>query len=356
LQAAILNDELVRGAAAVALQRKQIEDAATNKERFAIATGAAANALREETITLQDLGRVVTLVQDEITAADNATLGYTQRIAALNQLLLEGAISGQQYAAAMGRIPEELLTAGQLLDRYNKASEKELELAANKKAALDILIGTYRATAGEGTAAFRKTAEALGLSGEKANMVVAQYGSLKDKQLELAKSIEDSTIRAATTFVDEFTSAFVQGKNVLNSFKSFFTNILQDIASQMIRSQIASPLANLLTTFAGNLFGGISLPGRAMGGPVTGGSPYMIGERGPELFVPGRSGSIVPNNALGSAEVAADGSGGGALVVNFTLQAVDTQTGVQFLLQNKPVITSMISEAYNRRGRRGPLD
>ena len=38
---------------------------------------------------------------------------------------------------------------------------------------------------------------------------------------------------------------------------------------------------------------------RAAGGPVTGGQQYMVGERGPELFVPNQSGSIVPNNALG---------------------------------------------------------
>jgi hypothetical protein len=34
---------------------------------------------------------------------------------------------------------------------------------------------------------------------------------------------------------------------------------------------------------------------RAGGGPVSGGSPYMVGERGPELFVPTGSGTIVPN-------------------------------------------------------------
>jgi len=39
--------------------------------------------------------------------------------------------------------------------------------------------------------------------------------------------------------------------------------------------------------------------GRAAGGPVTGGQQYMVGERGPELFVPNQSGSIVPNNSLG---------------------------------------------------------
>jgi len=49
----------------------------------------------------------------------------------------------------------------------------------------------------------------------------------------------------------------------------------------------------------GAIFGKL-LGFRANGGPVTGNSPYIVGERGPELFVPSVSGSIVPNNSVGS--------------------------------------------------------
>jgi phage-related minor tail protein len=41
-----------------------------------------------------------------------------------------------------------------------------------------------------------------------------------------------------------------------------------------------------------------SFPARATGGPVAGGQPYIVGERGPELFVPNGSGNIVPNNQI----------------------------------------------------------
>jgi hypothetical protein len=55
---------------------------------------------------------------------------------------------------------------------------------------------------------------------------------------------------------------------------------------------------------------------RAAGGPVTGGLPYVVGERGPELFVPGASGSIVPNGAL----TALPQSGGGSpIIVNLNV-------------------------------------
>lgn len=43
-------------------------------------------------------------------------------------------------------------------------------------------------------------------------------------------------------------------------------------------------------------YGG-QIPGRAHGGPVSSGTPYLVGEEGPELFVPGASGQIIPNGA-----------------------------------------------------------
>lgn len=44
---------------------------------------------------------------------------------------------------------------------------------------------------------------------------------------------------------------------------------------------------------------GSRLPGRALGGPVRAGSTYLVGERGPEIFTAGRSGTIIPNHKIG---------------------------------------------------------
>ena len=38
---------------------------------------------------------------------------------------------------------------------------------------------------------------------------------------------------------------------------------------------------------------------RAAGGPVAGGRPYLVGEKGPEIIVPGASGNVIPNHAIG---------------------------------------------------------
>jgi vacuolar-type H+-ATPase subunit F/Vma7 len=45
--------------------------------------------------------------------------------------------------------------------------------------------------------------------------------------------------------------------------------------------------------------GSVGFEKRAMGGPVTAGTPYLVGERGPEIVVPGRSGTVIPNNRIG---------------------------------------------------------
>jgi hypothetical protein len=77
-----------------------------------------------------------------------------------------------------------------------------------------------------------------------------------------------------------------------------------------------------------NSSAGVSLPNfgeRANGGRVTGGMPYLVGEMGPELFMPGRGGNIVPNDQLGG--------GGTSIVINVTagMGANGAQVGEQIV-------------------------
>ena len=83
--------------------------------------------------------------------------------------------------------------------------------------------------------------------------------------------------------------------------------------------------------------------GRALGGPVMGGTPYMVGESGPELFVTGNTGSIVRNGDLG---------GGTPVIVNFQITANDTTGFDQLLTSRKGVIQQIISDAMLEKGRR----
>ena len=66
-----------------------------------------------------------------------------------------------------------------------------------------------------------------------------------------------------------------------------------------------SPSAGITGQFsAQSSFDATSLfSGLADGGIAKGGRPYVVGERGPELFVPGRTGTVVPNHAMGSSNI-----------------------------------------------------
>lgn len=79
-------------------------------------------------------------------------------------------------------------------------------------------------------------------------------------------------------------------KNIGDSFKNLLIRMAADYASSQITKKLFESFG-----FAG----GFSLSGaRANGGPVSSGGTYLVGERGPELFTPSVSGSIVPNNEL----------------------------------------------------------
>jgi len=68
-------------------------------------------------------------------------------------------------------------------------------------------------------------------------------------------------------------------------------NILSDVAAK-IKNAVLGALSTEGTS------GGMGVPGKALGGSVTGGNPFVVGERGPELFIPSVSGTIIPNNKL----------------------------------------------------------
>ena len=83
--------------------------------------------------------------------------------------------------------------------------------------------------------------------------------------------------------------------------------------------------------------------GRALGGPVMGNTPYIVGENGPELFTPATSGRITRNDQLG---------GGAPTNINFTIVANDTTGFDTLLATRKGMIKQMISDAMLEKGQR----
>ncbi|WP_191082728.1 tape measure protein [Roseococcus microcysteis] len=114
------------------------------------------------------------------------------------------------------------------------------------------------------------------------------------QRVQAATERTSSTARdLGLTFSSAFEDAIIKGEKL----SKVMQGLLQDIARVIARRTITEPLGNAVTTALsgfsfGNLFSGLF---RAEGGPVSAGQPYIVGERGPEWFVPSRSGTVLPN-------------------------------------------------------------
>lgn len=87
-------------------------------------------------------------------------------------------------------------------------------------------------------------------------------------------------------------------------------------------------------------------PGREKGGTVVAGKPYMVGEAGPELFQPGQTGRIVPNDQLPS-------TNGDIVNINFNVSTVDAKGFDELLSSRRELIVNTVSEAMRERGKKG---
>ena len=78
--------------------------------------------------------------------------------------------------------------------------------------------------------------------------------------------------------------------------------------------------------------------GRALGGTVQSGRPYIVGEKGAEMFTPGQTGSITPNDKMGGTNV------------TFNIQTNDAEGFDDLLQDRRGMIVSMINRASNENG------
>lgn len=136
------------------------------------------------------------------------------------------------------------------------------------------------------------------------------------------------------TFSSAFEDAILKGRRFSDVLKS----IAQDIARIIVRQSITAPLGNALSQAFGSLdfgsmFSGMFGGARAEGGPVFSGRAYMVGERGPELFVPGTAGGIVPN------------SGGITVNQSFSVDARGADQGVIPRLRAEMIAIAQASNA-----------
>lgn len=112
--------------------------------------------------------------------------------------------------------------------------------------------------------------------------------------------------RAGDTLERGLLGAIRRGSLGFEDLRRVALNVVGDIAAQAVQAGIGSlggatgapggGIGGLLTGLVSSIFG---LPGRATGGPVAPGRGYLVGERGPELFVPTSAGRVEPSVGTG---------------------------------------------------------
>jgi hypothetical protein len=209
---------------------------------------------------------------------------------------------------------------------------------------------------------------------DRAQQKIDEY---KTKLTELQDPINMAQ-RGAQGIGDAFSSSF-QGiitgtQTAQEALASFFQNIAKsflDMATEIIAQMVImyafkqllglfgggagiAPSNNFSGAFSGTTasfnpssFGMGLLPGRANGGPVSSGQTYMVGERGPELFVPGRSGTIVANDKMGG--------GNTNVVVNVDAKGSSVEGDEQGANQLGRVISAAVQSELIKQQRPGGI-
>lgn len=145
---------------------------------------------------------------------------------------------------------------------------------------------------------------ALLISEEDAEKVTAYLNKIKAEMEDTGNVTDELALileQATDQFANDFINALQSGENALISFRNLVGDMIQQVIAEFLKMKVIKPMMNALFTAVG--LPTIPMDASAGGGTIQGGRPTLVGERGPEIFVPNTGGTIMNNmnskNALG---------------------------------------------------------
>jgi hypothetical protein len=204
-----------------------------------------------------------------------------------------------------------------------------------------------------------------------------QLKTFEEKMANIHKIVAEGISTGITKVSESLARSVVLGENLLQSFRALAQQLLINILSALIEQvaimvimklfkkeeiQKEAEKDNLIRKQNSNLKRQIALQAilmamgggggsglfqggfggaRASGGTVSKGQPYLVGERGAELFIPNSTGQIAQS---------ARGMGSGQTTVNFNINTLDARGFDELLVRNRGTITQIINSAVNERG------
>ena len=265
-----------------------------------------------------------------------ATYGIEGRILDARQKGVQPLVLAREAQKELLRINAEAIKIKTDKELPAAAKKNQLDLLAvqaatvSRQLAFDILTYEQERTKAA-TEAMQKLEDELGIQNAKLHGVEAEYIlNLQIRDLKAQyPALNEADLRSTITK----TNALKQQVSAAEELKQLYSDIGMSIKSgvvdaiqsaidgtkslQQVAADLLNSIANKLLDVAVNmaLFGAMSGTGtgggllgglfqkRAQGGSVTAGQPYLVGERGPELFMPGRSGGIAPTGSFGGSGI-----------------------------------------------------
>jgi|688.fasta_scaffold01641_14 TP901 family phage tail tape measure protein len=240
-------------------------------EELRVAQGLRPNGTGEVSPAMMEQARAVIAAQNALAVAQNGSRGMLQgRRDPVGELQKE-------IDRSIQRTTEMIAATG--------GGSRSLERARIAAELMDKTRGLSAAAADEMATAIEAVNHRFAEAQERMGRMKAAF-----------KSIGDSVAGA-------FENAILEGRKL----SYFMRSLARDIAAIVLRNMVTAPLGNAITAALGGMFGG----GKAAGGLVSPNRMYMVGEKGPELFMPATPGRILSHGAL------AGGAGGAVVQLNY---------------------------------------
>ena len=243
------------------------------------------------------LGPTIKFVLDQTTKAVQAIDNVFKRFQNIGKIGLGGVLGAENKARkdaiklTQQKFGNEKFRGASIFasKEENKFFKEQLEILKKQNIERELLRNKEFEANEEKTNALVATAQ----KNKEINNILGETNTKTDAIVESTKDIKTAFEQIgdsiATGVSDALVGAILHAKSLGEAAKG----ILNDIASQLLRLGI--------NTILGSVFGGpfAELPGFANGGRPPVGRPSLVGERGPELFVPSTAGTIIPNHSLG---------------------------------------------------------
>lgn len=206
----------------------------------------------------------------------------------------------------MGRSPgDDLIQAIEEARRkIEEAAEAAEEAARRTNSSFRTMVNTQITALLNLGQTSKETAETMtGAFGDSIQKLLDRTREMSDRLRRLFKTNEELAFEAARNMQNAMADFFFDPFNdgLKGMLKNFVDMLRRMVAELMARAALMAFLSSVsggggpLAAFANILLGSGR---RERGGPVMSRQPYMVGERGPEMFVPHGAGRVVPNNQL----------------------------------------------------------